>query len=403
MATKDTIKKKVVKKARKQVKKAIKKNRGLGIALLILVILLGVAFGACWHLGYIDALLKMGDNQNSSSSSEPVNQPIEFDGTIYEEFQIHFLQLGNWYTGDSVYIKAGDNDILIDAGSKYDSADDIINYVDQFCTDKKLEYVIATHAHEDHIAALSGGTKDKKAGILYYYDIGTIIEFAKTDSTSKVYSNYCDARNYAVSKGAKCYTALEMWKDPSLRTISLGEGMSMTTLYQKFYEEKADTENDYSVCTLFTYNEQNYLFTGDLESEGEQSLVDSNTLPEVTLFKAGHHGSRTSSNICLLEVIKPKVVCVCCCCGSDQYTSNNSTTFPTQEFVNRVSRYTSNVYVTTISTDNANKKYEAMNGYIVFSSNGSAYSVVGSNNSTVLKDTEWFKNNRTCPTNWISN
>ena len=37
---------------------------------------------------------------------------------VHNEFQIHFLELGNKYSGDSIYIKAGENDILIDAGSR---------------------------------------------------------------------------------------------------------------------------------------------------------------------------------------------------------------------------------------------------------------------------------------------
>ncbi|MBQ8434340.1 MAG: bacterial Ig-like domain-containing protein, partial [Clostridia bacterium] len=68
------------------------------------------------------------------------------------DLQIHFLELGNQRTGDCTYIKAGNTDILIDAGSYYDSTITISNYINQYVTDGILEYVIATHAHEDHIA-----------------------------------------------------------------------------------------------------------------------------------------------------------------------------------------------------------------------------------------------------------
>ena len=72
------------------------------------------------------------------------------------DLQFHFLELGNKYNGDSIYVKAGETDILIDAGSRADSADDISSYVDRYCTDGVLEYVIATHADQDHIAAFAG-------------------------------------------------------------------------------------------------------------------------------------------------------------------------------------------------------------------------------------------------------
>lgn len=392
--TNNSLEKTAKKTVKKTAKKAAKKHPGLVIALVVVAVLVVGALAVLCVTGVINIPAILG---TTSNTTQTVNT-VEFEGVVYDDFQIHFLELGNWYTGDSVYIKAGDNDILIDAGSKYDSADDIEGYINNYVTDGKLEYVIATHAHEDHIAGFSGGSA--KNGILYHYEIGTIIEFARTNSNSGVYNNYVTARNYAVEHGTTCYTALQMYNNTNLRTVSLGTDMSMTTLYQKYYEQDASTENDYSACTLFTYKEHHFLFTGDLESGGESSLVDSNTLPHCELYKAGHHGSKTSSSDKLMAAVQPKVVCVCCCCGSDEYTKTDANQFPTQEFVNRVAPYTSNVYVTSISVDNENKIRSSMNGYIIFSSNGANYSVACSNNQTVLKDTEWFKTHRTTPSAW---
>ena len=95
------------------------------------------------------------------------------------ELSIHFLELGNKFTGDSVYINYNDIDILIDAGSNLTSSVTIKKYIDQYIKDNKLEYVIATHAHADHIWGFingnSGGTTI--TGILDSYEIGTIIDF----------------------------------------------------------------------------------------------------------------------------------------------------------------------------------------------------------------------------------
>ena len=137
-------------------------------------------------------------------------------------------------------------------------------------------------------------------------------------------------------------------------------------------------------------------------------MVENNNLPEVQLFKAGHHGSYTASTDALLSVIKPKIVCVCCCCGAVEYTQNLQNTFPSQAFVNRVAPYTDKVYVTTLGTIEYNEtkgKYEdkgfgSMNGNITVLSSGGNVTVTCSNNNTLLKDTEWFKTNRTCPTAW---
>ena len=91
---------------------------------------------------------------------------------------------------------------------------------------------------------------------------------------------------------------------------------------------------------MFHQGDKHFLFTGDLEEDGEISLVESNELPKVELFKAGHHGSKTSSNDVLLKVIEPEIVCVCCCAGSVEYTQNFENTFPTQAMIDRVSLYT---------------------------------------------------------------
>ena len=327
-----------------------------------------------------------------------------------DDLSFHFLELGNNYTGDSTYIKAGDIDILIDAGSRQDSADTIAAYVDRYCTDGKLEYVIATHAHQDHIAGFVS-TKSRP-GIFARYQCGTIIDFAQTKATTAVYNNYVAARDKEVSEdGATHYTALQCCNqtDGAQKVYSLGEGMSMTILYQDYYATQSNDENDHSVCVLFTHGSKHYLLTGDLEEKGEASLVKHNPdLPEVELFKAGHHGSYTASTTTLLSVIKPKMVCVCCCAGAVEYTQTAANTFPSQAFVDRVAPYTDAVYVTTVGTVEYNeekKKYEdtgfaSMNGNITVLSHAGTVTVTCSNNDTKLKDTDWFKANRTCPAAW---
>ena len=56
----------------------------------------------------------------------------ESDKFVRGDFEAHFVELGNQYTGDCIYIRSGDTDILIDAGSRENSADAIIEYVAGF-------------------------------------------------------------------------------------------------------------------------------------------------------------------------------------------------------------------------------------------------------------------------------
>ncbi len=326
------------------------------------------------------------------------------DVSTSDNLSIHFLELGTQSTGDSTYIKAGDVDILIDAGAVYSSAATIERYVDQYCEDGKLEYVIATHAHEDHIAGFVG-TSDIP-GVLEYYDVGTIIDFPRKKTTSNVSKNYVNLRdNLVANEGTKHYTALEWWNgvDGMPRTLEIANGITMTVLYQKYYETSSD-ENNYSVCVMFSENDNHYLFTGDLEESGEKSLVENNNLPKMKLYKAGHHGSKTSSSSELMRVIQPEIVCVCCCAGSSEYTNENANKFPTQTFINNVAPYTDQIFVTTLAVNGSDGKttgHRSMNGNIVVSSLGGVVSVNCTNNNTILKETDWFMANRTWPSNGV--
>ena len=145
------------------------------------------------------------------------------------------------------------------------------------------------------------------------------------------------------------------------------------------------------------------LLIHDLEEKGESSLVAKNPdLPVVDLYKAGHHGSKTSSSKKLLEKIKPQMCAVCCCAGSSEYTKNNDNQFPTQQFINNIAPYTDKIYVTTICKDYDKGLFESLNGNIIVScSKGDeGINVNCSNNITLLKDTEWFLSMRKMPDSW---
>ncbi|MBO5328725.1 MAG: MBL fold metallo-hydrolase [Clostridia bacterium] len=353
------------------------------------------------------------DDDPSGINGETVS-PIP-EGELAEitgaDLSIHFLELGNKYTGDCTLIKVGENtEVLIDAGSRKSSATTITSYVQQYCTDGVLEYVIATHAHQDHIAGFVGNNSgNSKTGVLYQFKVQTLIQFSLHNTNSVIYNEYVSAVEYLKTQGTTVYDAKECWyeQNGAKKSYVLDEAgnISLNLLYNYYYENQTDDENDYSVCTLLTQKiggvENNYLFTGDLEKKGEEYLVKNNNLPECVLYKGGHHGSKTSSTDGLLSRIKPKYVAVCCCAGATEYTDNNQNTFPTQAFIDRVSKYTDKIYVTTLCTDYDKGEYQSMNGNIVFyygkkeSEDEASLKLWCSNNTTILKDTDWFKNNRT--------
>ena len=350
------------------------------------------------------------DDPSDTNGKAPQNiAAADKEDIVNSEFSIHFLELGSKYAGDCTLIKCGDTEVLIDAGSRTNSAATINEYISRYVSDDKIEYVIATHAHQDHIAGFvgksTGSGADKRDGVLYTYNVGTLIQFSGHNTNSTVYKQYVSAVTYAESKGAVAYTALQCWDESggAKRSYDISKehdgSLTLNVLYNYYYDHETADENDYSVCVLLTHTaadstKSHYLFTGDLEGKGEEYLVDNNALPQVELFKGGHHGSKTSSTDKLLKVIQPKNVAVCCCAGSTEYTSNPDNTFPTQAFIDRISKYTENVYCTSLCTDYKAGKFESMNGDIVFMYGADGLKLWCSNNLTKLKDTEWFVNNR---------
>lgn len=382
------------------------KKKTLSVIICIFALLLGMAGGA---FGF--TYVTIPDTETLNASSDVYYSYNDNNLTTGKltgeagELSIHFLELGNKYTGDCTYIKYGDVDILIDCGSKASSVATVKKYLDQYITDGILEYVIITHAHLDHYAGFA--TSGKVYGIFDLYQCKNIIDFGTgTNQTGNTYQNYVAKRQNEIDNdGANYYPAPSISTNGSNREFVIDNGATsgstfkFEVLYNYYYDHKATTENDYSVCTLFTHNSKHFLFTGDLEKDGEDMLVDNNHLPTVDLYKAGHHGSKTSSNEKLLEAIQPKVVCICCCAGSKEYTKTDANQFPTQDFVNRIAKYTTNIYVTTLCIDYDNNEFTSMNGNIMVISRitQTEISLAFSNNSTKLKDTEWFKAHRIWP------
>ncbi|MCD8295261.1 MAG: MBL fold metallo-hydrolase [Clostridia bacterium] len=348
------------------------------------------------------------------------------------DISFHFFDLGTKYTGDCILVKCGNTEVLIDAGARAACVSTIEAYIGQYCTDGVLDYVIATHGDQDHIEAFvgskSGGSYN---GLLYddAFQIGTMIIPGQTTKTTTLYSNFMAGVERVEAEGTAVYTADQCYEetDGAKRQYYLNdaETISMNILYNYYYFNKPSDENNCSVVTLFTEEtdsgSRNFLFTGDLEEDGEEKMVEYyqnvpdeyrteyNILPQgVDLYKAGHHGSKTSSTQALMDAVQPKNVAVYCCCGTTEYTVNNLNTFPTQAAIDHIAPYTDNIFIPTIATglsdyDASTDKfasqsfggYELLNGNMIFYMENGVFKLYCSNNYTKLKDTEWFKTYRT--------
>ncbi len=448
------------------------------IAFIVFVVGLGVgAFGRLFVTtpdSYVLPPVVSGGNQSHSSTNSATSAPASSVGKLAtsvveaEDMSIHFLELGNKYAGDCVFINIGTIEILIDAGSRNTSASVIEQYIDPYI-DGELDYVIVTHAHQDHYAGFATNN-----GLFTYYSqehtittdsetktikgIGNIIQFAYTTKgecrsteaeilagSNSMYKTYLIERNKAKNKEGNAtpviygdeynYGNTDAEHSP---VIDLTANIQLQILYNYYYFNKASTENDHSLCCMISQKMNNgkvkkYLFTGDMEEKGEKKMIDfyatnssayssaystltpydthnivstnpTSLLSDVEVYKGAHHGSKTSSTTEFMKIVSPTIVCICTCAGSSEYTKVDNNQFPTQQFVDRVFPYTTNVYVTTLCIDYDAGTYQSMNGDIVVMSSvgddeNENTKLNFSYNDILLKDTEWFIAHRKYLTN----
>lgn len=133
--------------------------------------LCGGAFGAIYLSAETYVIPEAVEITHTSAGSINVGVVKAADASV------HFLELGNKYTGDCVFIKSGETEILVDAGSRADSVDDIYNYVSPF-VEGALDYVIVTHAHQDHYAGFATKKFDDSL-FARFESVTTVVTFAK--------------------------------------------------------------------------------------------------------------------------------------------------------------------------------------------------------------------------------
>ena len=220
------------------------------------------------------------------------NQEIQ-DG---EKLQIWFLDVGQ---ADSILIQNGDANMLIDAGNNEDGKK-LVSYF-QSLGIESFQYVIGTHAHEDHI----GGMDD----IIDNFNIGTFYmpDAITTTATFESVLDSLEAKNIA-------------FQTPSIDSIfKLGNAM-----IDVLYVGTNDTDlNNTSIVLKLTYGNTSVLFMGDAEKEVETIIEKKDISADV--LKVGHHGSNTSSSKIFLEKVNPNYAIISVGTGNSYGHPSNTT------------------------------------------------------------------------------
>lgn len=272
-------------------------------------------------------------NNNYLNDHKTNNTNIEKDETvnfqINENIKIHFIDVGQ---GDSIFIELPNNEtMLIDAGesSKEEVVSEYINTLGY----NKINYIIGTHPHSDHIGGL--------AHIINSFNIEKIY-MPKALSTSKTYENllntiYKNNKNIITAKAG-----IKIIDEDNLKINILAPN-----------NNNYSNLNNYSVVIKINYKSKSFLFMGDAEILSENEIL---TDVSADIIKIGHHGSDTSSSESFLSKVNPKYAII-------MVGENNKYNHPNQTILDRLERNN----IITYRTD--------LNGNIVITSDGNEINV----------------------------
>ena len=252
-------------------------------------------------------------------------------------FEVHFIDVGQ---GDCSLVLCDGHAMLIDGGESSESSK-VYAYLKEHGI-SHLDYMVATHAHSDHIGGLSGA-----------------LNYASVDTA------FCPVTDY----DSKTFESMVKYLDRQGRSITvpnpgdefmLGRAHVQILGPQKSYDEANDT----SIVMKVSYGDTSFLFTGDAERTAEADILAEGYDLSATVLKVGHHGSDTSTSYPFLREIMPQYAVI-------QVGEDNSYGHPTEDTLSRLRDADVKVYRNDLQGD------------IVCSSDGKSISFTTTKNESV--------------------
>lgn len=241
---------------------------------------------------------------------------------VYREidysFRILFLDIGQ---GDSILIKTPDyRYILIDGGEDSTVLDELGEVLPFW--QKKIDIIIGTHSDCDHICGLKYVLEKYHVNEVFLNDL----EGGDRDVNEII--NLCQKAEIALSK------------------MYIGGFIQVNDFYLRvLWPEKHmifENSNQSSIVLYGLFHEVDFLLTGDIEEEQENTLLLRNNIDDLEILKVSHHGSKTATGEKILDETDPKYAVISC-------GKNNKYNHPSEDVVRRLTEHNVETYRTDLN------------------------------------------------------
>ena len=234
------------------------------------------------------------------------------------KLRVSFLDIGQ---GDAILIQTPSGKKMLIDGGPSDSVLTRIGEVTNYFT-TNIDVLEETHPDADHVTGL--------IPVLEKYNVHMVVASPGVGTTNV----FKDLQKHIDDEHADVHVA---------RTgdvVDFHDGVTVKILYPPTnYKVKKDDTNDASVSVVLTYGDETFLLTGDLPTTEEGKLITVGLPKNITVYKAGHHGSKYSSGEQLLTFIRPEYAVISA--GKD-----NRYGHPNPEAIARLQKYSKEILST---------------------------------------------------------